>query len=70
MEQDNLDATFDLPPVAKGTTKDSYSMASPTSSQGSPSMVGSEAHLVRSFISNLSHILLHYILRQMCLCKL
>ena len=46
MEQDNLDATFDLPQMAKGMSKDSYSIASPTSSQGSPSLVGSETHLV------------------------
>ena len=48
MEQDNLDATFDLPQMAKGMSKDSYSIASPTSSQGSPSLVGSETHLVSS----------------------
>ena len=49
MEQDNLDATFDLPQMAKGMSKDSYSIASPTSSQGSPSLVGSETHLVSYF---------------------
>ena len=54
MEQDNLDATFDLPQIAKGMSKDSYSIASPTSSQGSPSLVGSETHLV-SFLHPLSN---------------
>ena len=55
MEQDNLDATFDLPTsLAKGHTKDSYSIASPISSQGSPSMTGSDTHLVRNIFIFLS----------------
>ena len=60
MDQDNLDATFDLPTsLTKGVTKESYSIASPISSQGSPSMVGSETHLVRLFsgLFHLSHIM-------------